>query len=882
MQVHKPMLLGLGTRPIEYRKRFGLCISALLHFPFDTEASAAPTLWTEMSLWPFLAQEMPQGPLIDEGVAKLTPEFLVHGHAYAPPDAEGRRPGRCAVRATLAGVSKTLVASGARHWAGDVPSVAQPFERLALSWENAYGGPAFADNPVGKGAGGMHELPHLEYADQPLTHPRQLVRAAAMGRIDPLWPQRAQYRGTYDEAWYKAHAPAFAPDLDWRYFNLAPPDQWLPQPLRGDEPFRFDHMHPTRPCIEGRLPGFKARCFVQYRALGARAAALREVPLRLTTVWFFPHAERGVLIFQGLAETGQDDAADVAGLMGAIERLSQPRSDAHYAQAWERREDPVEGGLNSLAEADLLPEGLESRDPEFDRSKQAFVVEGLQAQAQRRRAELMVEEARADAQAAGKDPDALGLRMPEQEAAPTLENLAAYVREKNALAQKALKEDMERAARQILEAEEQAEREGVPLPPGRRGPPAYSAAAHLQELAHELPADDAAKRAERLREIAPRLVQLESAQRLGYLSGAHMQLPAPRLQPEEAVALRSQVETAHRQKMLPLAGLDFTGADLSGLDLRGADLSEAWLESADLRGTNLSGAKLGRAVLAHADLRGAIAVGADFSGANLGRAQLDGATLDAANLEGATLMYTQIGGAHLRRARLAGANLLNSVWGQADCTEAEAEAQNFIQLALGASNWAGALLGRANFIGCDLQGAGFQAAALEGASFVGCNARGIRLAQARLTGASFVKQCLMAQADLRGALADNANFGEAPMPGAQLQEASLQGANLRQTDLRGARLARASFKGALMSRARLDRADGRGANFMNAVMNNVSLRGADLRGSNLFAADLSRVRLDGDTRFDGALTARARLYPRLSPEQQAQMAAEERAEEGAA
>ena len=48
---------------------------------------------------------------------------------------------------------------------------------------------------------------------------------------------------------------------------------------------------------------------------------------------------------------------------------------------------------------------------------------------------------------------------------------------------------------------------------------------------------------------------------------------------------------------------------------------------------------------------------------------------------------------------------------------------------------------------------------------------------------------------------------------------------------------------------------------------------ADLRGSNLFGADLTRVQLDDATRFDGALTQRARTWPRLTPEQQARAAA---------
>ncbi|MES2533499.1 MAG: DUF2169 domain-containing protein [Pseudomonadota bacterium] len=879
MKVYKPMLLGLSTRPIEHRKRFGLCISALLHFPFTEEATAAPTLWTEMSLWPFLAREMPQGPLIDEGVAKLTPEFLVHGHAFAPPGPDGQPATRCAVRASLGGVVKTLAVSGERAWVDGRATAPQPFDSMPLTWENAYGGADFAANPLGKGRRSadapLVRLPNVEDLRHPVISPDSVPPPAGFGRVDPTWPQRARLRGTYDEAWYKDHAPGFAPDLDWRHFNLAPQDQWMPAPLVGDEPFTLEHMHATRRRIDGRLPGFKARCFAQYRAARpGEAQALREVPLRLTTVWFFPHAERGVLVFQGMSDIAEDDGSDITGLMGAVERLGEPRDDAHYAAAWERRQDPVSGGLQSLREADLLPAGLSSIDPEFEAAKSSLAVEGLQAQAQARRAGLVVDEARADAVAQGLDPDALGIRMPPAEDVPTLENLADYVAEKNALAQRMLRQDMEKAARQIREAEEEAEREGVAFPvKGRRGPPVYSAADHMKELLAAQQAEPAGDRRSALDALAPRLAQLEGAQRLAYLQGAHMQAPAPRLPAEAAARLRAQVISVHANRRLSLAGLDFTGADLSGLDLRGADLSEAWLESADLRGTNLSGALLVRAVLAHADLGGAIAIGTDFTAANLGGASFDDAVLDGANLSGAMLMQARLGNVHLRGARLAGANLLQSHWGAADCTDADAEQQNFIQLDLGASTWAGARLSRANFLQCRLEGVDFGGAQLVSANFAGCAARGVRMAGAVLAGASFVERCVLDGIDLQQARCDGTNFGETAMVGARLQGASLKGANLRLADLSDADLRRVVAIGALMTRTRMPRAQAQGANLMNAVLQNANLRGADLSHSNLHGADLSRVRLDGDTRIDGALITRTRIHPRLTPAQQAQFVA---------
>ncbi len=45
-----------------------------------------------------------------------------------------------------------------------------------------------------------------------------------------------------------------------------------------------------------------------------------EIALRATTVWFFPHLEQMVLMWQGNQRINEDDAADVLHLMPALEK----------------------------------------------------------------------------------------------------------------------------------------------------------------------------------------------------------------------------------------------------------------------------------------------------------------------------------------------------------------------------------------------------------------------------------------------------------------------------------------------------------------------------------------------------------------------------------
>lgn len=862
MQVVKPQAVCLSTRPIEYRKRFGLCVTAMLHVPF--EQAEGGTLWGEQSAWNFIGREMAV-PLVDEGVAKLTPEFLVHGQAFPPAES----PSACAVRARLGSRSKTLLVFGDRHWEGTKASAPLPFDAMPIDAAHAYGGAAVPANPEGIGAapeGGRHRLPNIERPDQPLRDPAQPVAPAGFGLRGPMHPERARFRGTYDADYLKAHAPGFAPDLDWRYFNLAPEDQWFDAPLRGDEPFQFDHMHPQKPQLEGRLPGLRARVFADYRAVGAAEPRLREVPLRLTTVWFFPHAERALLLFQGLAEVATDDGSDVHGLLGAVERVDASRPDTHYLDALARRADPRWGGVECLDDSDLLPEGLDAVDPEAERAAEAFASQGLQAQAQYRRAEIDVALAREEVRASGRDPDAMGIVMPSREAPPAPAQRVAHLKQKlqEAEAQKLAAVD------DALDALEQAvaARKANPAmkPIEHRGPPLFNADVALAQLQG---ANAGATGAFDLAAVHGQLLQQEAMERLGYLQGAHAQQPAPAMQAAQAQTLKDGMKQALAGGLRFFGGMDFTGADFSGLDLRDVNFAGAWLESVDFGKSNVSGANFTAAVLAHANLDGAIGIRAILQGANLGCTRWQGAVFDEADFSATQLSHADLGGLSLRRAKMKGAMLIGTRWDGTDAHGLQAPEQLFYRLSLPGLSLAEADLVGCQFVECDLTEADFREAHLAQANLITCKLTGARFGGARGMGMVFAQHCDLVDADFSGARMQGANFGAADMSRARMLASVLDGANLCEARLPDSDWRMASAKGALLRRTVLRGAKLAGVNFSEAILQHADLRGCDLRNSNLFAADLSRARLDGDVRFDGALLQRARTWPRLTAEQQA-------------
>lgn len=864
MQTIKPHALGFTTRCIEYRRRIGLSVTAAVYFPFKPAGEG--TAWTEMSMWNFLAQEMPEGPMIDEGVVKLRSEFLVRGSAFPP---NGAAPG-CEVSVKVGPVEKRLHVFGTRIWHGRDVSAPQPFDRMPIDWQHTWGAANVAANPLGMGAvpiemNGVQVqlLPHVELPQHPLTRPDQVGQPASFGMVDMTWPQRAQYRGTYDEAWFKEQSPGFADDIDWRHFNLAQPDQWFDTPLKGDEPFAFRNMHPKKPLVEGALPNLRARAFTSYDAVDP--TKLREVPMRLTTVWFFPHAERGVMLFQGLAECREDDGSDIALLVGALERNGETKSNEHYAEAIARRMDPVNGALFSLRDSELLPANLAASDPDFDATKSEFEVEGLAGAATRRGAVMKIEAARVDLKSKGFDPDKLGVKVPPPMVKPTLEQMPDFLIAKRKEALNAQVNAILDANEQVGQAMAKAKAQGIDLAAqAHRGPPTYRANEHLAQLQAAVPPGTKlpdGKPAVDPGTLKPKLMQLEMVQRQNYLATAHTQPPAKPMPPERAKRMRADVAEGHAKKQSFL-GVDLTGADLSGLDLSGADFSGAWLEGVNLQGAKLDGTCFAYAVLAHANLEGVTGSKAEFTGANLGKSNLKTARLTDCDFTKTIFADTSMAETDFRNSRLDQVNLMGATFGRADWRGIKASG-----FMLRKADFKDVVLHNAEllqpaFIECKLGGTDFSRALLDRATFVTCEAEGVRFLQTRMKGTVFAEKCKLSKADFSQADLSGSNLRAGAFPGAVLRGARLDQADLSDADLSKADLTGASARGALAIRTNFRGAKLAEVNFMDAILQRADLCGADAHDINLFGADLSRVAMDKDTRLGGAMLKRARTHPR--------------------
>lgn len=117
----------------------------------------------------------------------------------------------------------------------------QPFHRMPLIWENAFGGfdqshekaenhDALPGNPVGKGFQARHSeldpdvmaMPNIEHSTNAVRSPQDRIEPVGFGAIPPFWEARRKYAGTYDEAWQKERCPLLPDDFDDRFLQAAP------------------------------------------------------------------------------------------------------------------------------------------------------------------------------------------------------------------------------------------------------------------------------------------------------------------------------------------------------------------------------------------------------------------------------------------------------------------------------------------------------------------------------------------------------------------------------------------------------------------------------------------------------------------------------------
>jgi hypothetical protein len=198
-------------------------------------------------------------------LAKPGADVIVIADACAP---RGQSVVELDVAVRVGDKSKRARVYGDRFWTQGPraiqPSRPEPFVRIPLTYERAYGGRQLSSdsqqhlaeprNPVGVGFIGAREAeemlgqptPNIDDPEQPLTWLGQTPAPVGFAAVAPMWQPRIAHVGTYDEKWRESQAPFLAIDFDARHFQAGSPGLIFDQALRGGEPVSLQGLDPDR------------------------------------------------------------------------------------------------------------------------------------------------------------------------------------------------------------------------------------------------------------------------------------------------------------------------------------------------------------------------------------------------------------------------------------------------------------------------------------------------------------------------------------------------------------------------------------------------------------------------------------------------------------
>ncbi len=834
MKVIKPLKQGILYKTYENGNRSYFVVTVFSFFPF----TPAGQLLSEIDMWKFAAKELGKEAILDFGMPKPRGEVVLTGKYYSTnnqPVSGGK------VRIKLAGIDKTLYVFGDRYWkrgAGEFIKTTdpEPMTVMDISYENAFGGPQFPLNPLGKGmepisignGKDLVPLPNVEDPNGLITSPKERPEPAGFAPLDMTWPQRASKAGTFDEKWLNERFPGLAEDLDWTYYNTAPADQRLDGFFKGDELFEIEGMHSQESLLTGKLPGIRSRCFINQGIEGD--PVFKEIALHPDTVWLFPHAQKGIVTCRGTIETAADDAEDITHLLVAYERLSDDKKPLdHYQEALAKRLDKEKGYLFGLNEKDLIPPGEKSGLAEMMEDDEAKLIVGekLLATNMKKRSEIEKEKIKARLKDAGVDPEKC---EPAPSEAPemdldNMENLAEFIEKSQAQA----KEE----ARKVL-AEQGFDYDLLVKEAQQRPAPRlkFSAEETIAQMRNSGINDPEAENS---------IYQAEKMLNKAYREYGHYFPPALLSRKEDLARMKDEILAAHR-KGESLTGRDFTGVDLSNLDLPGIDLQGSFLERANLSDTNLEGADLSGCVLIRADLSGARLASAKMGSAGLGEADLSDADFRGADLAKAVLVKAILHHADLSSTTLEEADFSEALLTETTMTGALMKKCRFMESDVRGTTFVEADLSESFFLNGSLQHCDFSRANLSSATLIGVNADKSLFRGAELTNIRLLNECSFQNADFSNARLTQANLRGSDFSKSTFEKADISGTDFSECHLDEANFYRSIAKETQFSKANLTNARMVAINLFGGSLQKAHLDNTDLRGANLCMVDFMKVK----------------------------------------
>ena len=267
-------------------------------------------------------------------------DVTLHAAAYAPTRGKTTK-----LRVTFGVGSwrKSLDLVGDRIWQRNRTlelSEPQPFSRMPIRLENAFGGLDSRFNPWGKGFGTINQssgssLPacNIHSADRFHVAWDKDDLPDGFGPLPPDFLPRVALQGTHDKAWLYKRKPLPPEDFDWGFYNAAPPDQQFHPYLRGDETLFFENLSPKYPIFESQLPGIRPRIILQRTVPRSDQPQFEEPAARLDSLHIDTEAMTIDLAWRAVVSTPHPEGEDIPLCYIAREPIERPQPLASHVEA---------------------------------------------------------------------------------------------------------------------------------------------------------------------------------------------------------------------------------------------------------------------------------------------------------------------------------------------------------------------------------------------------------------------------------------------------------------------------------------------------------------------------------------------------------------------
>jgi uncharacterized protein YjbI with pentapeptide repeats len=889
MKIYSPLQISPMSSILEQDNRFRLILSTTLAIDLSNNQSILAIDSIKKTI-----ESMGDKPVFDMGMPKPKAEFLVSGSYYSP----GKQPvpaGETKIK--VGNKEKSLYVFGPRHWAGGLPTSPQPITTLLLSYNFAFGGSNFPDNPDGIGfKDGL--LPQIESPKSFIDSPNAQTQAAGFAPLEPFCPKRARYMGTYDEQYMKDYFPGYPADMDWRAFMCSHEDQWRDDYYVGDEPYELHNMHPDEPLIKGKLPNLYSRAFIQYKkdTDAGNDNAIKEIPMNIDTIWFFPEAKIALLISRGGIEVNDDEASEISHTMLGYERRTDSQRDlAHYQIALNRRLHSDDRLLDNLNTQDLIAVGdkcameLLQDMAQADDSSNAFAdnmdakAAGVQemVDAEVGKSKVTLEKQLADSKVPdNQKPDLDALLKPGKQSNPEVDELKRKMDEIlpgiNSGNPKDIKlkdfsfNKIDKLMALTTEFTDKKQDEAKAL----MKPELEKAKANLLEQVE--------KSNDSITSENKELIQANIKQLDDMIEDKTPEAPLPRVNAEEIIGEMNTMSPEISNQILTLQKMEAMGSDaetlkkvesqLQGLITKEKNEMHEQIRSAEtsfkevyIMGAHAMKDGLPPHKVTVAERRSEFmlkrAGGEALADGDWACIDLRGQQLDNINLSGAYLEQVDFSGASLRNANLSGAILARAILDNCDLSGAN----------LRGANVGGVHAHNANFTGADLTGAQLSNGNFTKANFSQCQMEGLQpldicvdeaiFAGAKMNGMLFLERHLQGS-QFAGATMDKAIFIDS-----QFENVSFEKTHMHKNTFTDARIHKVNFDGADMTgscfvsteegksamtevtfvEADLSKCNLQGMKMAKANLHKARLEYASLMDADLSGADLSGVQAKGAT-----------------------------------